>query len=320
MKNTVTVAIPTFNAEDFIEDLLKAVFAQKTERDLEVLVIDSGSSDKTVDIVQKHPKVKLHQIPNSEFGHGKTRNLAVEMARGEYILFLTQDAIPATPYWLEAMVEPFELSDKVGCVVGKQIPHANAPATIKREVYIVFKGLGPDDSVSLQHKNEVSEKFNLVNTFMSNTNSAVRKALHAKIPFRDVNYAEDQGLGIDMLKAGYYKAYAPLGAVDHSHDYGVREYFKRKFDEYIGLRKTTGYRASAGYKELFWGSAKATFQDWVFIIRDKQYGLGQKAGNFLKSPFYNLGLRLAIRSASHQKISDKMHEKFSLESQMRKKE
>jgi rhamnosyltransferase len=320
MKNTLTVAVPTFNAENFMEEQLKAIFAQKTVRDVEVLVIDSGSSDKTVEIVQKHSKVKLHQISNSEFGHGRTRNLAVEMAKGEYILFLTQDAIPASPYWLEAMVEPFELSDKVGCVVGKQIPHANAPATIKREVYIVFKGLGPDDSISLQRKNMTTEKFNLVNTFMSNTNSAVRKDLHSKIPFRDVNYAEDQGLGIDMLDAGYYKAYAPLGAVNHSHDYGVREYFKRKFDEYVGLRKTTGYTATAGYKELFLGSIKATLQDWLFIIRDKQYGLGQKAGNFLKSPFYNLGLRLAIRSASHQKISDKMQEKFSLESQIRKKE
>jgi hypothetical protein len=123
-----------------------------------------------------------------------------------------------------------------------------------------------------------------------------------------------------MLDAGYYKAYVPLGAVDHSHDYGVREYFKRKFDEYVGLRKTTGYTATAGYKELILGSIKATLQDFVFITRDKQYSPAQKAGNAVKSPFYNIGLRIAIRSASHQKISHKMHEKFSLESQMRKKQ
>jgi rhamnosyltransferase len=320
MKNTVTVVIPTFNAEDFIEDLLKAVFVQKTEREVDILVIDSGSRDKTIEIIQKHPKARLHQIPNSEFGHGKTRNLAVDMAKGEYVLFLTHDAIPAAPYWLESMVEPFELSDKVGCVVGKQIPHADAPAPIKREVHIVFRGLGPDDSITLHRKNEATEKFNLVNTFMSNTNSAVRKDLHKKIPFRDVNYAEDQGLGIDMLEAGYYKAYAPLGAVDHSHDYGAREYFKRKFDEYLGLRRTTGYIARAGYKELLWGSSKATLQDWIFIVRDKHYSFGQKFVNFVKSPLYNINLRRAIRSASQEKITSKMQAKFSLESQMRKQQ
>lgn len=317
MKDHVTVAIPTFNAEKDLKALLDAVFTQKTARKVEVLVIDSGSSDSTVEIVKRYDKVRLHQIPNSEFGHGKTRNLAVEMAKGEYVLFLTQDAVPAHEYWLEAMVEPFEVSEKVGCVVGKQIPLPDAPATIKREVYTVFNGLGPDDSITLHRKNKITEKLGLVNTFMSNTNSAVRKDLHSKIPFRDVNYAEDQGLGIDMLEAGYYKAYSPLGAVNHSHNYGVREYFRRKFDEYVGLRKTTGYVGQAGKKELFLGSTKATLHDWKFIVRDPQYSLMAKTVNFIKAPFYNLVLRLAIRTAASKKISAKNHDKLSLEAKLK---
>jgi rhamnosyltransferase len=300
MKDHATVAILTYNGEEFLKDLLNAIFAQKTKRKIEVLVIDSGSTDGTLKILEDYSKVRLHQIPNSEFGHGKTRNLAVEMAKGEYILFLTQDAVPAHEYWLEAMLEPFELSDKVGCIVGKQIPWPNAPVTIKREVNLVFSGLGSDDSVSLQRKNKATTKFGLVNTFMSDTNSAVRKNLHIKIPFRDVRYAEDQGLGIDMLEAGYYKAYSPLGAVNHSHSYGVREYYRRKFDEYVGLREATGYKAQAGAKELTLGTTKATLRDWIFLFRDPQYKMGQKFTNFCKSPFYNLGLRMAIRSAANK--------------------
>jgi rhamnosyltransferase len=319
MKNKVTVTVPTFNAEEFLEDLLRAVGKQKTDREIEVLIIDSGSTDKTLDIVAKHPKVHLHQIPNSEFGHGKTRNLAVKMASGDYVLFLTQDAVPAQEHWLEAMVEPFELSDKVGCVVGKQIPLSDAPVTIKREVVSVFRGLGPDDSISFQRKNPLTKDLGMVNTFMSNTNSAVRKDLHTKIPFRDVNYAEDQGLGIDLLEAGYYKAYSPLGAVRHSHNYGVREYFRRKFDEYVGLRQTTGYTANAGLRELTLGTIKATLRDWAFLVRYKDYGLMQRLTNFLKAPFYNVGLRLAIRAAANQRISTKMHHKLSLEARNRKK-
>lgn len=313
-----TIVVLTYNAEKYLEDQLRQIYKQQTNRNYEVLIIDSGSTDRTIEIAMAHPRVNLHQIPNTEFGHGKTRNLATELAKGKYVLYLTHDAIPATPKWLEGMVEPFELSEKVGCVIGKQIPHSGAPATIKREVSIVFNSLGPNDSITLHRKNVTTQELGLVNTFMSNTNSAVRKDLHKKIPFRDVNYAEDQGLGIDMLDAGYYKAYAPLGAVNHSHDYGIREYFYRKFDEYVGLRMTTGYTATAGYKELLIGSTKATVRDYSFILRDKQYSLRGKIKNLITSPFYNIGLRLAIRAASNQKLSPKTQDKLSLESKLRK--
>lgn len=319
MKHLVTVAIPTFNAGDMIGDVLTAIAKQKTSREVEVLIIDSGSSDNTVDILKTHSKVRLHQIPNSEFGHGRTRNLAVELAKGEYVLFLTQDAVPAHKYWLEAMVEPFEISDKVACVLGSQIPHASSPAPIKREVSTVFNSLGPRDGISLHRKNQMTDKLGLTNTFLSNTNSAVRRETLLKIPFRDVDYAEDQGLGIDLLEAGYYKAYSPLGAVDHSHDYSVAEYFRRKFDEYVGLRKTTGYTTTVGHRELIVGSAKATLKDWIFIFRDRQYGLSQRIGDFIKSPFYNIGLRLAIRAASNEKAADKKQDKYSLEARTRSK-
>jgi rhamnosyltransferase len=319
MRSKVTVAIPTFNAAEFLKELLDAVAQQQTRREVEFLIIDSGSTDTTLEIINSYPKVRLHKISNSEFGHGKTRNLAAGLAEGEYILFLTQDAVPAHDHWLEGMIEPFLISDKVAAVVGKQIPHANAPATIKREVQSVFSSLGPDDGITLNRQNEMTDKLGLVNTFLSNTNSAVRKDLLAKIPFRDVNYAEDQGLGIDVLKEGYFKAYSPLGAVDHSHDYGVVEYFRRKFDEYVGLRATTGYVAQAGYKELIVGSFKATILDWVFIARDRQYNPPKKLKEFARSPFYNVGVRMAIRAAANQKLSNRMHAKMSLEARARRK-
>src|SRR3569833_2372372 len=316
---SVTIIVPTLNSEEFLADQLKAIYSQKTARDYDVLMIDSGSTDKTLEIIKDHPKVQLHQIPNSKLGHGRTRNLGANLAKGDYLIYITQDAFPAHERWLEAMIEPFEFSEQVVCVVGKQVPRPDCPVTIPREVYSVFRGLGFDDAVCFHRKNKLFEANNMVNTFMSNTNSAVRRELLLKIPFRDVNYAEDQALGIDMLNAGYLKAYAPLGSVNHSHDYGIREYFKRKFDEYVGLRQTTGYVARAGRKELFWGSTKATLAVWLFLLRDRQYSLLQKANNFWKAPFYNFGLRLAIRAASHQRISSQMHDKLSLEVKTREK-
>jgi len=320
MKYDATVALLTFNGEEFLEELLEAVSDQKTDKNYEVLVIDSGSTDRTLEIIAKFPKVRLHKIPNKDFGHGRTRNLAVEMAGGEAVLFLTQDAVPSHRKWLDYMLEPFGLSDKVSMVFGRQIPRPDCFATLKREVATVFGDMGPKDSIILHRTIDPSSyKKCSTNTFFSDANSAVRKSAISEVPFRDVNYAEDQALGIDMLKAGYIKAYAPLGSVIHSHNYPLKQYFTRKFDESVGLRKSTGQTPIAGRKELLFGSIRATLRDYKFISHDKDYGLLRKLHDFGLAPFYNIALRLAIRAAANEKKAAKKHAKYSLEAAARQK-
>ena len=69
-----TVVIPTYNGELYLRRILTALREQKIDGEFEVMVIDSGSTDATLDIVSDYPEVRLHEIKNSEFGHGKTRN------------------------------------------------------------------------------------------------------------------------------------------------------------------------------------------------------------------------------------------------------
>jgi len=95
-----TIAIPTYNGIERIGELLDSCLRQEADFEFEVLVIDSGSTDGTLDAVRKRAAVRLHEIPKSSFGHGRTRNLAVEMARGDFVAFLTQDAVPADKHWL----------------------------------------------------------------------------------------------------------------------------------------------------------------------------------------------------------------------------
>lgn len=319
-KIDVTVAIPVLNGEEFLDDLLRAVNTQRTKYTYEILVIDSGSTDRSLEIIDKHKHVRLHKIPNTEFGHGKTRNLAVRLAEGDYVLFLTQDAVPAHDRWLDYMVEPFTLSDKVICVLGKQIPRADCFATLKREIFDVFRSFGGDDAVVLHRKTEVHKGMVIANTFLSDANSAVRKSVVAKeVPFRDVNYAEDQCMGIDTLNAGLVKAYAPLGGVFHSHNYRLGKYYRRKFDEAVGLRENTGLTLMAGRKELVIGSMKATLHDWRFIMRDKDYSFFRKIHDMFWSPFYNVANRRAIRLAANKKVSAQKREKLSLENKHRSK-
>src|SRR5580700_7372131 len=109
-----TIVLLTFNAKPWVRELVEGALNQKTDFDYEILAIDSGSKDGTVEILQdydkKEKRVRLHQIPNSEFGHGKTRNYAAKMAKGEFVVYLTHDAVPAADYWLSEMLKPFDIN------------------------------------------------------------------------------------------------------------------------------------------------------------------------------------------------------------------
>ena len=117
-----TVVILTYNGEQHLEEILNAVHAQRYGGTFETLVIDSGSTDSTLDIIAKNPWVRLHQIPNSEFGHGKTRNLGAHLAKGRYVVYLTHDATPASDRWLHEITAPFDISERIVAVMGSQVP------------------------------------------------------------------------------------------------------------------------------------------------------------------------------------------------------
>ncbi|EQD60130.1 glycosyl transferase family 2, partial [mine drainage metagenome] len=221
-----------------------------------------------------------------------------------------------TPYsnrWLINMLEPFYLNDQVGCVFGRQIPRPNAAPTIKREVSSVFGGLGADDIISIHRTKSLvdNQSVSSINGFFSDVNSAARRELLiGPVPFRSVNYAEDQALAEDMLKHGYFKAYAPQGSVWHSNGYTAKQYFHRKFDEYIGLQESVGLSLLPSRRSLLLGWIKPTIADWKFINRDSEYTTKSKVVWFIEAPFYNIaekaGRYLALKNISNSKARKRM--------------
>jgi rhamnosyltransferase len=189
--------------------------------------------------------------------------------------------------------------------------------TLKREVASVFKSFGDDGSISLQRKTALTEQFGITNNFLSDANSAVRKSYITSTPFRDVNYAEDQALGIDALAAGKLKAYAPLGSVHHSHNYPLGSYFKRKFDECVGLREAVGHVPMLSKKRFVSTLVIDTLKDYVFVFNDKHYGFMTKVKAYALCPFYNLQRNRAIVIASRPDYAEQKN-KFSLEANARK--
>lgn len=287
----VTIVILTFNGEKFLEAILTAVERQRFGGSFEILVIDSGSTDSTLEIVAAHPEVRLHRIPNSEFGHGRTRNLAAHLAQGEFVVYLTHDAVPATDRWLHEMIAPFRLSDRVVAVMGSQVPRSSAFPLLRYEIEAVFSGFGPGYGTTLFYDDDFIQDDAVRNavTFYSDVNSAARRSiLVGEVPYRDVSYAEDQLFGKDVISAGYVKAYAPRAAVEHSNEITLCEYDDRMFEETQGLREV-GIDVeipsrSVVARMVFSGVAK----DAVRIIRDRRMGRRAKLRALTVNPAYHL--------------------------------
>jgi len=321
----ISVFIPTFNGERYLAECIEAVLGQELPKgyDLEFLITDSGSKDSTLDIIHAYKdKIKLTTIPNSEFSHGVTRSKAAHVAKGEFVLFLTQDATPAHNRWLINMIEPFFLSNKVGCVFGRQTPRAHAAPTIKREVYGAFGSAGTPDSITINRQLSLVDfkEVSKLNTFFSDANSAAKRSLLiGDVPFRNVHYAEDQALAEDMQNKGYLKAYAPQGEVLHSNDYTATEYRRRKFDEYIGLYKSLGVTFKPSNKNLLLGWIRPTIKDYKFIIKDASYGPKLKIKWLVLSPAYNYGNCAGKYYAAKNYKNDSEITKHSLESELRNK-
>jgi glycosyltransferase involved in cell wall biosynthesis len=304
-----SVIIPVLNGEEYLAEVLEAVLGQQTDAELEVLVIDSGSTDRSLEIA-RDAGVNLIEIPNSEFQHGRTRNFGMRNTRGELVAFLTQDATPASPHWVEAYREAFRLDDHVGAAYGPHLPRPGVNPLMARLLTEFFAGFSPEGGPVVHHKGDL--------TFLSNSNSCLSRAAWQQIPFRAIPYAEDQAMGADLLEAGWTKVYMPEAAALHSHDYGLVESWKRYFDEYRGLRESIGHveKASAtGAARVVAGSVRSDAR-WIIREEDrppheKAYWIGHSVAHHAgKVVFGGLGSRadkvppLVRRAMSLERRSD----------------
>jgi O-antigen biosynthesis protein len=230
MSETITTVIPVKDGARYLAEVLDALNRERVD---EVLVIDSGSRDDSVDIARAAGATVI-EIPPAEFGHGRTRNLGAEHATGEVIAFLTQDATPASG-WLRAIREALALSEDVGALFGPHRPRPDTSPMIARELAEFFATFAPYDAPPRTFGPDDP-------TFLSNVNAAYRRACWEEIRFEDVAYSEDQAFGRALAShPRWRKVYHPRAAVLHAHDYPPAEFARRYFDEYRGLRETIGH-------------------------------------------------------------------------------
>ena len=223
----VTVVIPVYNGGTMLKTVVEACLAQDLNEEFELLLIDSASSDGCLKALPQDERLRIHRIQKEDFGHGRTRNLGVELARGEYVAFITQDAIPANRMWLMNLIAPLQSDPNVAGVFGCHIAHTDHGQLTAHDLDQHFnRWIFRSHRQPIELDAERQTANGVVSTherFYSDNNSCLRKSIWKTLPLPDVVYGEDQLWAQEILRKGYKKAYASTAVVRHSHEYGFRE-------------------------------------------------------------------------------------------------
>ncbi len=292
-----SVIIPVRNGGLTCERTLRAVLAQHLDSAFEVVLVDSESTDQTVETAKRlfsssetNPagvELQLIQIPVREFGHGRTRNLGARRARGTYLVYLSHDATPVGESWLERFLRPFE-DEQVAGAFCRQVATREARLS---ERFMLRSTYPPESSIRTRNS---LQSFGATHIQFSNAASTVRRDVWQLFPFdEDLMVCEDQDWGTRVLQAGYLIHYLADVCVSHTHRDSLLRMLSRNFDYAISNRRSaytkvsaTSYarylRSEAGYIRRHGGVGALPEMFAVEMARSTGYFLGTHGGRLPK--------------------------------------
>jgi rhamnosyltransferase len=264
----VSIVIPTFNAGVLFRDVLESLHRQVYETPIEILVIDSGSTDETLAIAQRYP-TRIIQIDSGSFNHGSVRNLGIHQVSGEIIFLLTQDAIPANAHFIQIMVQSM-LNENAAGVYARQVPYSGASVLVKRNVENWISGSADRRVMRVECMNDFfmlpPAQRHLYCVF-ENVASAIRREVWEKIPFPVVAFGEDLDWGFRVLCNGYTLVYEPDAVVSHSHERSAQYTFKRTFIDHYRLYELFSLRTIPTVPKVLRSFLVTTSSDWLYLLR-----------------------------------------------------
>jgi len=236
----VSVIIPTKNAGKDFDFTLEKIRNQKGLRELEIIVVDSGSQDETTEIALKHG-AKIVSIRPEDYSHSKARNLGAKKAKGEYLVFMTQDAIPAGEYLFYTMLKVIGSENNIAAVTCRQIPRSDADSFACFILWNYYRTLELDEDKILYGGKDFEKLPYLEKRKRCQLDSVcfmIKKDVFEKFRFNeDLDYAEDLELGLRLIKNGYKIAFLASSAVIHSHNRPPIYFLKRAFVDTTTLQK-----------------------------------------------------------------------------------
>jgi len=215
-----SVVIRCRNEELHIGRLLTGIVRQ-TMKDVEIIIVDSGSSDATLSIASRYPVTILHIQPE-EFSFGRSLNMGCQAATAEFVAFASAHAYPIYKDWLERLLAP--LTDpRVALVYGKQRGNETTKYSERR----IFDKWFPNESRLQQD-----------HPFCNNANAVIRRALWEQLPFDEtLTGLEDLDWAKRAMESGLLVAYAADAEIVHVHDEAYRQIYNRYRREAIAMKR-----------------------------------------------------------------------------------
>jgi len=240
---SVSIVVPTYNGAGTLPALLDAVEKQQTDFEYELVAVDSGSTDGTLGLLEPRAR-SLIRIPKDQFNHGSTRNLGIEAARGEIVVLLVQDAVPADSDWLRRLTEPLLENPRVAGTFARQLPRPEASRIARR---MMSRWVATQDTPSHQKLGTVpletlSPGERLRVCAFDNVCSAISRSVWKKYPLPAARFSEDLEWAKTVVQAGYETKFVPESVVIHSHDRSLSYELERTYIAHRRLYELFGLR------------------------------------------------------------------------------
>jgi rhamnosyltransferase len=246
-----SIVIRAYNEERHIGRLLEGIAGQ-TVKDVQVILVDSGSTDRTLEIARKHP-VHVISIQPQEFTFGRSLNLGVQAARGEVVVLASAHVFPVYPDWLEHLLAGFT-DEKTALVYGKQ----SGAASSHFSEQCIFRHWFPDQSVRRQP-----------HPFCNNANAAIRRSLWEKQPYNELLPGlEDLAWARRMFEQGFSIDYSAEAEVVHVHNETWQGVYNRYRREGMAF-KTLHPQERFGFTDFIRLITVNILDDWKAASRQK---------------------------------------------------
>lgn len=263
MKIDASIILLIKNGGERLRQLMDNLQSQKFNGNFEIIAIDSGSEDESLQILEDYD-VQLIQIKPEEFHHSRTRNLGAEKSKGDVLIYLTQDALPVNNDLLETLITPLT-DDHTAICYGRQEANPDAKITDK----FFYSYFYPNENRVL--KEELAEnqrKFYMEHIYISDVCAAIKKEVWNDLRFTDdVGMSEDKDFALKVLKEGYQIVYQPDALVYHSHNYSLKTRFKRRFQDGAAFSTI----ALEGEGDFLNRGTNFIFEETKFLIRNKHF-------------------------------------------------
>jgi len=234
-KDLISVIIPTLNAGKEFDNLLYSIENQKNIANPEIIIIDSGSKDDTIAIAKKH-NAKVYSISKEKFSHSKVRNMGADLAKGDYLLFTTQDAIPSSDLTFCRLLNEM-YTYQVSAISPAEEYRKDADLFSKMMIYEYKFNYFNQSPIDVKIAEINADYFEIRrSTSLDDVMCLTKKSIFKKYQYR-FSYAEDCDYGYRLIFDGHSIERTNKIKVIHSHNRSSDYFLKRSTVDAITMRK-----------------------------------------------------------------------------------